>query len=1040
MISPAKYYPEFDSVEIKETITPLAEFDTEVADVLRRVAPVGDGSAAEITTGGPEATRNRGELAGGTSSLQLSTSVREWLRRPESYPFQSLVKATAAPLAAPDPTASFPGLFHDPDAATIQLLDRAEARLREAHIRPLVAALNHSRQNQLLTGETSGQRYQYFLNEALRTSFEEVSGLAFPVLKDIVRVVLRNEAASFNELCEQLTADRSAIAARFGIAPEDQVASFGFAEGDAHHHGRSVTIINFRSGKRLVHKPRDVSCEAAYETLVAELNTRLGTNLAAARVLDQSGYGYVEFIQAEDVSDISAEFMRSSGELAAVFYLLNARDMHFENIVPTRRGPVPIDLETILHPERIHEGPTPQAENNAYETIGQSVYGIGILPLVMIGKNGVGGHVDLGFLGDQNQGSSPFKSIQFENAFTDEMTLAFRQGTTQSRSTVLNSLSEEDVHALGARMASGFARVCRTVMSARRSWEALLHSVTSGVRVRYVHNPTALYAQTLRMTTSASALDAYPPYLALLKRMAIAGKTSARQLVRSEMAQLAERDVPYFVVDATDVQVLDGDGTLVGASFTRSPLELALAKVARLTEFEIGEQLRLIYSSFASRFPDNHLTGQAQPTQRKSKDSPGPAVTVRPDRELAALMGDLCDHMVSSSRPDRFAHLPYTWIGPLASAQANRPWPPAVLGYDLYTGRVGPGLALAVAGRVLDEPRYREVAARVFAPTADILFQHSYEVRSVRQAGFAGYTGLAGTLFALYAAGRLLEESDWVSAARNALPLVVEQVLELPPQKTPLDLISGLAGVLSCVNAIGGQHADDATGTLVQRLSGLLLNAGAQPGAENPVLDQSGFAHGVSGLMHALSQAYPRLARDRQDVVETVLSRLYERLGSFFDQEEGNWYSNVVSPGSFSTGWCHGATGIGLALSAYSAVEGGPEVARTRDLAVANIVRLGFGRNLTWCHGDLGNHDALRAISQESDVTVGGVALREKLAGIERRWLQPGVFLSKFHDRTSRYAHTNSLMVGSAGIVTHLANRLDPTLRVSPLTLTVEGC
>ena len=904
MISPSKYYPEFDSAEVEETILPLAQFDDQFLGVLREGANGSGPRSAAVNSAQSDATR---------------ATVQEWLGKPEQYPFQSIIRNVAAAVADSDPLAPHDKLFLDPQAMLVQLLDRTEGRVREVSSRPLVAAINHARESGKLVGETSEERYRYFVEESKRTSFEEVSGLSFPVLRDVTRILLRNAVASVEELCGRLEADREAVASMFGIEVTDPVVSCGFAEGDAHNHGRSVSVLEFESGKKLVHKPRDVSCEAAYENIAREFNSRIGTSLPAATVLERDHYGYVEFVEAEDVSDISEEFMRASGELAAVLYLLNARDMHFENILPTRRGPVPIDLETILHPARIHSGPTPEAPGNAYETIGQSIYGIGILPLVMVGKGEDAGHVDLGFLGEQGRGSSPFKSIYFENPYTDRVSLVIRAQEAQGRRTVVNELAEDEIHLLGTRMAEGFTRVFRAMKSDPAGWEALLRDVASGVRVRYVHNPTALYAQTLRMTSSAGALDDTEPYVALLKRIAIASKTSSREIIRSEVRQLAERDIPYFTVAASGVALEDGDGNEVGAFFDESPIDRALAKSARMTESDLREQLRLVYSAFSSRFPDNHLTSSGSSGTGTEGSAPSRSGKGGSDDGLVALVKRLADDLVETSLPDKFAHLPRTWIGPLASAAANRPWPPGVLGYDLYTGRVGPALALAAAGHLLDDSRYRDLAGQIFSTTAEILSGHRYESRSIQQAGFAGYTGMAGILFALATTGRLLGQDEWTGAAQGALPLVLDQLRNLPPDQLPLDVVNGVAGVMSCVREIGGPHADDSLAALTSMLTGALDGA-LRGGSHTSLLSQSGFGHGVSGLIHALSTAHPLVPAEQRGAVEETLSSLVDRLRGFYDQREGNWFSSTATPQSFSTGWCHGATGIALALSAYGKV------------------------------------------------------------------------------------------------------------------------
>lgn len=1008
MKSSAPYYPELGEAQVADTIAPLARFDEEILGALR------DAESPRVPAHPGVDTRD---------------TVEQWCAASERYPFQRIIRNAAASLADPDPVAPFAPLFADPPAVLRQLLERAEARLREVYTRPLVAAVNHARRHGRLVGADPALRYAYFVDQSIRGSFEELSGLSFPVLRDVTRVVLAYEAHNFRELCLRLTADRDAIAATFGIGPADRIVSCGFADGDAHHHGRSVSVLEFRSGRKLAYKPRDVSCEAAYAVIAREANDWLGTSLVAAKVLERAGYGYVEYVAAEDVADISARFMAASGELAAVMYLLNAQDMHLENVVATRLGPVPIDLETILQPARLHLGPPEEAPDNAHHRLTQSVYGIGILPLLMAGRDEDSGYVDLGFLGEQGGGESPFKSLRFEDPFTDQVRLTLRKQAAEERRTVVGTLSQGEVHALGERMAAGFVRVCRAVLSDKGRWTALVRRAAAGVRVRYLHNPTSVYAQTLRTASSARAMSDRASYLAVLKRVAIASRPAARGIVRSELRQLAARDIPYFTVGAADVALMDGEGTEVGAGLTTSPLDVAAAKVAALTEFEVGQQLRLIHSAFSCRFPDDHLASADDFNAPLPGATAGGQPTGTSGDTLTGVVTRLCDTMVASALPDRFADLPHTWIGPLASAQANRPWPPAVLGYDLYTGRVGPALALAAAGRVLDNSAYRDLAVQIFSATAEGLSDPPPETSDTRQTAlFSAYAGSAGTLFALAAAGRLLGQPDWVRAAQRAVPDVLGLVAARPAADRPLDMISGLAGVLSCVTAIGGPNGDESAAALTAMLTDAL-----RPDTHHPVLDQSGFGHGVSGVIHALGRAYPRLPEQRRGAVEATLSRLIDRLRDFYDPAEGDWYSNVATPRSFATGWCHGSAGIALALTAYGAMTGDESVARMRKVAVGNMVRRGFGRNLTWCHGDLGNHDILSTVASTED------SLRAAVADIERTWLRPEVFARKAEDTRSRYAHTNSLLVGTAGMVIHLVNRLDPSVRLSPVDLTAEG-
>ncbi|MGA5196484.1 type 2 lanthipeptide synthetase LanM family protein [Streptomyces exfoliatus] len=986
MISPANLYPELDSVEIRETIEPLAVFAPAVHVKLSAPSDVA-----------PEAP---------------SPAALAWSLEPEEYPFQRVIRRLALPAAGELLPGDLTEAVADLDAFTLQVLGRAEARLRDVATRTLVAAVNKASTDGLLRGATPHERYQDFVARGWSDALEP-----FPVLRSAAGHVVRNAREAARELVRRLHADRDEVFRFSGIAPGDPLLSIGGADGDSHAHGRAVSILTFASGARLVYKPRDVSCEAAFETVVERVNAEAGCALPAARTLARDGYGYVEYVEQEDIGGLSVPFMRACGQLAAVFYLLDARDMHFENILPTRRGPVAIDLETLLHPSRVHAGPTPEAEGNAYDEIGRSVYGIGILPLVLAGKNEDSGYVDLGFLGGDNQGVSPFKTMVFEHPFTDRIRVHLQARPSEQRSTVVRESTEQEIHGLAGEMADGFRQVCEAVMRRPSWWTTLLEGLAPAMRLRYIHNPTSQYAQILRMAASAAAMADPALAQALLHRIAIPSRFSDRRLVGSELRQMAERDVPYFTVPATGTTVHDCDGEDTGVRLDRTPLSRALAKAAALDEQAVRRQLRLLHSAFCSRFPDNHLSGgTAWNGQASTGERTG----------LERLARSLADALTAGSLPDQYGHLPATWIGPLASAQAARPWPSGVLGYDLYTGRTGPALALAAAAAHFGDERYERVARQVFERSAGILTDGVYELRSIRQSGAGAYTGTTGLLFALCEAGRILREPGWVEAAQDAVPLVVEQ---LGPENTP-EVISGISGIATMIASIGGDHSLKALDGLTERL----LRHVEEPSGS--WWEQSGFAHGVAGVLYALAtlpdptghHSGHHTDHPTGHRVDAAVGVLTDRLESFYVPQERNWSTNSAFPGRFSTGWCHGAAGIAMALSAVTARTADERAAERLEAALDNTFRQGFGRNLTWCHGDLGNIDVVRRIAGADQ------ELLERAAAVEARRLGPDVVAEKLADTGSRYAHTDSVMVGSSGVLLHLLGRLDDARpRVSPI-------
>lgn len=126
MISPANLYPELDSVEIRETIEPLGVFAPAVHVKLSAPSDVA-----------PEAP---------------SPAALAWSLEPEAYPFQRVIRRLALPAADRLLPEELTEAVADLDAFTLQVLGRAEARLRDVATRTLVAAVNKASTEGLLRG------------------------------------------------------------------------------------------------------------------------------------------------------------------------------------------------------------------------------------------------------------------------------------------------------------------------------------------------------------------------------------------------------------------------------------------------------------------------------------------------------------------------------------------------------------------------------------------------------------------------------------------------------------------------------------------------------------------------------------------------------------------------------------------------------------------------------------------------------------------------------------------------------------------------
>ena len=132
------------------------------------------------------------------------------------------------------------------------------------------------------------------------------------------------------------------------------IATIQLGLSDRHDHGRTVAILGFQDGRKVVYKPRDCAIDDAWRRLLGWLADHApDIRLHAPRVVLRADYGWVEYIEAVSCTDAAAvgRFYRRYGILLALATLLRSRDLHAENVVAFGEHPVVIDLETLLSPD-----------------------------------------------------------------------------------------------------------------------------------------------------------------------------------------------------------------------------------------------------------------------------------------------------------------------------------------------------------------------------------------------------------------------------------------------------------------------------------------------------------------------------------------------------------------------------------------------------------------------------------------------------------------------------------------------------------------
>jgi hypothetical protein len=251
-------------------------------------------------------------------------------------------------------------------AASLEGLPFAEQRLWEGAFeyrlmhqlvrhagRTLVYELDAARRAGSLPGGSSRERFAAFVDGL--TTREGLARLlaGYPVLARMLAQTSLDAAAATAELVTRYRADRPELAAGL-LDGRDPGALTGveLGLGDAHQGNRSVAILSFASGARVVYKPRPLEQHALLDDLTGWFAGLLpALRLRTPRTLRRNGYGWLEFVPHRwcETLDEAGVFYRRQGALLALLYAVDGADMHYENLIACGDQPVLVDAETLLH-------------------------------------------------------------------------------------------------------------------------------------------------------------------------------------------------------------------------------------------------------------------------------------------------------------------------------------------------------------------------------------------------------------------------------------------------------------------------------------------------------------------------------------------------------------------------------------------------------------------------------------------------------------------------------------------------------------------
>lgn len=833
--------------------------------------------------------------------------------------------------------------------------------------------------------------YRAFVRDLLAGGWAE-TWRSRPVLARLLGTVTLDFVRDVAALTRRLEEDAPRLASERGARLPVTALRGGL--GDRHAGSGGVRRLVFASGVELFHKPRALDADALWDA-VLDLLAAAAPSSAPPRLplLAGAGGGFTGVARPEPLAnrEEAERYFRRAGGLLAVAWLLGARDLHMENVVATREGPVAVDLEAILSPEPAAESEDLSAMGRAASRVGGSIAGSGLLSALAVDASGV--RHDVGGLTGRGGHAASATSRAFRHPNRDDMAL--------SELAIPNRESENLPVLAGRRLVpadfpeateEGFVEAFRALARLRASLEAPGGPLANAasVEARVVFRPTDAYARHL-------ALLAGPEHLVDGARRSAALDALNRPLARSperpalwpfaadERAALERLDVPSFRVPAGSRTLRNAAGEVVEGVIARSGLEALRARLDALTDETLARE-RVLLRSFLSPAL-SHLAAAAAFGPALDTGIPQPAADDLVRR--ASAIGDaLLDAAV------RGADGSIVWLSPETVRGDGRAGGGGA--YHLYDGGAGIATFLAALWRATGEPRFASGARGALAPLGRALDAPD-AARLFRDEALGGTSGVGSLFWASAHLAAQLADPGLLDLGRRLLPLVREERIRTDDA---LDLESGAAGLVLGLLAFGDAAGESAGRALTLAVAaGERLLAKAREEAAGGLswttvdgLAHAGLAHGASGIALALG----RLGRRVDDARFTEAARrarVFER--ERFDRSAGTWLAlgrdaQGVPTSAVMHAWCHGAPG--LLLDRLSARREDPGAAEDLEIAIEAARRAPFLAQDHLCCGNAGLAEVLLEASRRLSRPDLSAEARVRAAAMLRRADERGGF------------------------------------------------
>lgn len=434
------------------------------------------------------------------------------------------------------------------------------------------------------------ERIAEYLEVTKNDSFFELFFTKFPVLKEKIIVELTNCIQFIKEIVDNFNHDKSTLKKYFKTDMK-LVDKIILSAGDK-HEGKSVAIVQFSCGYRLVYKPREASTDKFFTDVINLFNKHESYGLKTPKLFNKETHSWHEHIDHIECTtqDEVEKFYYRCGVFLSIFYLLGTTDLHFENLIAHGEYPYFIDLETIFSGDRYDK-----YEKMGYKDMATSVLATSLLPLHDT-LDGV--DVNISALFTEN---TPSKNIVVHELVRDEsydfayskVNYRFIPDTNRI---ILNNEVQDNPKYL-KNVSSGFLDGGELILKIKHELLVLFERYSNvSVTFRQLFRPTYIYSKFLDAAKNPKIMSDFNAHKAIFEILRTGFQPSDLGYLRvnSEINDLLNGDIPYFHGTGNSTMLYHHGEELSKDYFVYSPILQIINRLENMEKEEIEYQNRFI--------------------------------------------------------------------------------------------------------------------------------------------------------------------------------------------------------------------------------------------------------------------------------------------------------------------------------------------------------------------------------------------------------------------------------------------------------------